>query len=232
MQLIHRNDEHGAVFKMSQHDFARMRKAMVESQLRTTDVNDPAIIAAMATVARENFAADSLCGVAYMDRPLPLGEGRFLSPPLALGRLLVEAGPRADDTVLIIGAATGYCAALLAPLVQSVTAVESSVTLASQARAQLAGVGNVTLVDGPLAAGAPAHAPYSLIIIDGAIGQLPQTLVDQLAEGGRVVSGVCDGSVTRLALGRKSGGAFGMEAFADCEIPVLAEFAKAKGFQF
>ncbi len=217
---------------MSEHDFARMRKAMVESQLRTSDVNDPAIIAAMASVPRERFAAESLIDVAYMDRSLPLSADRALSPPLALGRLLVEAGPVADDKVLIIGVATGYSAAVLAPLVKSVTALESDDALVGTARDRLSGLANVTVHQGALTEGVASAAPYSLILIDGAVELVPDALLAQLGDGGRLVTGLADGAVTRLAIGRKAGDGFGLKVFADCEIPALAAFAKERSFHF
>lgn len=217
---------------MSEHDFARMRKAMVESQLRTSDVNDPAIIAAMASVPRERFAAESLVDVAYMDRSLPLNADRALSPPLALGRLLVEAKPEANDKVLIVGAATGYSAAVLAPLVESVTALESDDALVATARDRLAKLANITVHQGALTEGAPSGAPYDLILIDGAVEQVPDALLAQLADGGRLVTGLADGAVTRLAIGRKAGDSFGLNAFADCEIPALPAFAKERSFHF
>lgn len=213
-------------------DFAAMRRAMVESQLRPTDVNDPVVIAAMALVPREDFVAPDQRAFAYIDRALPVAPGRVLNPALATGLLLNRAGLRSDDRVLLIGAGTGYAAAVLAGIVREVVALEDDAALAARAADLLAGARNVSVVEGPLAKGHGAKAPYSLIVIDGAVEQLPDPLVDQLAEDGRLVCGLVESGVTRLAIGRKSGGAFALLPFTDSDIAPLAAFAKPKGYQF
>lgn len=217
---------------VTEHNFKSMRTAMVESQLRTSDVNDPRVIAAMASVPREAFLPVERQALAYIDRPVKLSEARWLNPPLATGRLLTAAEVEPDDKVLLIGAATGYSAALLSQLASSVIAVEDDEALLPRAKAVLAGYGNVTLAPGSLHQGARKHAPYSLIVIDGAVEEIPATLIKQLADGGRLVTALSDRGVTRLALGRKSGEAFGMTHFADCESVVLPGFSKPKNFTF
>lgn len=217
---------------VTEHNFKSMRTAMVESQLRTSDVNDPRVIAAMASVPREAFLPADRQALAYIDRPVKLSDGRSLNPPLATGRLLTAAEVDPGDKVLVIGAATGYSAALLSQLASSVVAVEEDEALLPRARAVLAGYENVTLVPGSLTQGARKHAPYSLIFIDGAVEEIPAALIKQLADGGRLVTAISDRGVTRLALGRKSGGAFGMTHFADCEAVVLPGFEKPKSFTF
>lgn len=213
-------------------DFAAMRQAMVDSQLRPNAVHDARVVAAMAVVAREAFLPESLAPVAYADVKLPLAPGRMTNLPVATGRLLTQAGLRADDKVLLIGAAGGYTAAVLEMLVASVVAVESDAALAAMARAALADLSRVTLVEGPLEAGYAAGAPYDAIIVDGAIEHVPQALVDQLAVGGRLVAGVIDRGVCRLSLGSRSAGGFGLADFADFDGAHLPGFAVATGFVF
>jgi protein-L-isoaspartate(D-aspartate) O-methyltransferase len=212
--------------------FAAMRQAMVDSQLRPNAVSDPQVVAAMARVAREHFLPAELAPVAYADVMLPLGPGRTTNLPVATGRLLTEAGLRERDRVLLIGAATGYTAAVLDALVGAVVAVESDATLAATARQTLAGMPKITLIEAPLAAGYPEGAPYDAIVIDGAIEHLPQPLVDQLAVGGRLVVGLIDRGVCRLSLGLRSAGGFGLTDFADFDGAHLPGFAVATGFVF
>lgn len=212
--------------------FAEMREAMVDSQLRPNAVNDPRVIAAMAAVPRERFVGAGHREAAYADVPLPLGGGRVLNLPMTTGRLLTEAGVRTTDRVLLIGAATGYVAAVLARLAARVTALEDDPLLLAEARDNLAGLANVDLVEAPLAAGWPASAPYDLIVIDGAVEDLPEALANQLSGDGRIVTGLVDRGVTRLAAGRGGHNALRVLAFADACIAPLAAFAKPRGFTF
>ena len=193
---------------MSEQTYSSMRTAMVESQLRTSDVDDQRVIAVMARVPREEFVPAERRAMTYIDRPIPLGGGRALNAPLVVGRLLKEARVEAGDKVLLIGAATGYSAALLAELGAQVTAVEE------EGGADIA-VPGVTLVRGPLAAGAPDGAPYDVLFIDGAVEDVPTALVQQLADGARVVTGLVDRGVTRLCAGRVIGGELGLNSLTD-----------------
>ena len=209
-----------------------MRHAMVASQLRTNAVSDVRVVAAMDTVAREAFLPAELASLAYRDTAVPLGHGRAQNVPIATGRLLTQAELRADDRVLLIGAAGGYTAAVLAELVADVVAVESDATLASVARAALAGTDRVTLIEGPLEAGHPAGAPYDVIVVDGAVEELPAALIEQVAIGGRVVAGILDRGVTRLSAGRRTTGGFGLLDFADIDCVPLPGFARPRTFTF
>lgn len=218
----------------AQHEarFEAMRHAMVASQLRTNAVSDPRVVAAMARVPREKFLPADVAGLAYRDTAVPLGNGRFANLPIATGRLLTEAQIRPGDKVLLIGAAGGYTAAVLALVAESVVAVESDPALVAIARVALADYPAVTLVDTPLDAGAPALAPFDLLVVDGAVEQLPEALVAQLVPGGRVVAGLVDRGVTRLAAGRRSDGGFGLVDFADIECVPLPGFARPAVFAF
>jgi protein-L-isoaspartate(D-aspartate) O-methyltransferase len=198
---------------------------MVESQLRTSDVDDQRVIAAMAHVPREDFVPVARRAMAYVDRPIPLENGRALNPPLVTGRLLKEAQVEEGDRVLLIGAATGYSAALLAELGAKVTAVEVG------DGPQVLGAG-VTVVRGPLAKGAADNAPYDLLFIDGAVEEVPAALVQQLVDGARVVTGIVERGVTRLCSGRVVSGVLGLASLADLEMVVLPGFSAPERFVF
>ena len=158
--------------------------------------------------------------------------GSFLNTPLATARLLVQARLQPGDRVLLIGAAAGYTAAVLASLVAEVVAVESLPALAAHARDALAGTPNVTLVEGPLEHGHPAGAPYDVLIVDGAIEELPSTLASQVVDGGRIVSGIVDRGVFRLAAGTHRGVATALTPFADIDSVRLPGFARPRSFTF
>lgn len=185
------------------------RRAMIDSQLRTSGVNEPWVLAAMASVAREDFVPAAMKSAAYIDRAIPLGEGRFLAAPLFHGRLLAEAAPTAQDSALLVGDGNGYLAELLRPLVGSLDSI---------------GPGEV--------AGRTKRGPYSLVVIDGAIAELPAGLAARLAEGGRIVAGLDLRGVTRLAVGRKTAGEVTLLPLAEMGIPVLPEFTAPKGWSF
>jgi protein-L-isoaspartate(D-aspartate) O-methyltransferase len=206
-----------------------MRRNMVDSQLRTNGVNTPWIISAMLATPREAFVPAEAAAGAYMDRSIPLGGGRMLNPPLAAGLMLNVAEPAKTDRVLLVGAGTGYLATMLASQVASIVAVEEASALAEAFKRNAP---SIELVEGPLSQGAPAHGPYDLILIDGGIEQLPETLVDQLIEGGRVVTGLIDGPVSRLASGVKRGGHVALRPVIDTELAPLPGFARAKEFVF
>ena len=213
---------------MSEQNFEQMRRAMVASQLRTTAVNDARVVAAMGSVARERFVPAAQAALAYLDVALPLGNGRALPAPMVLGRLLTEARVRPEDHALVIGAGAGYAAAVLAALAHDVVALEQDETLVGKAVPP----DNVTRVSGPLAEGWAAGAPYDLILFDGAVEHVPDAIVAQLADSGRLAAGLVANGVTRLATGRKAGAGFGMVSFADAEVPVLPGFAIPTRFRF
>jgi protein-L-isoaspartate(D-aspartate) O-methyltransferase len=220
----------------SKSQFEKMRRAMVDSQLRTTNVSDPRVIAAMESVPREQFVPDDRAALAYVDVQIPLGAGRALNAPMAIGRLLNEANVQPGDHVLLIGAATGYTAALLSRLAARVVGVECEAALADFSRKALSSVSNVTILDGALERGGQQstgdHGPYDLLFIDGAIEVLPETLTAQLKDGARIVGGTIEDGVTRLCQGRKIGGHVSLVSFIDADCAALPGFAKAKSFVF
>ncbi|MEH3047601.1 protein-L-isoaspartate O-methyltransferase family protein [Sphingomonas adhaesiva] len=213
-------------------DYAAMRQAMVASQLRTVAVTDPRVVAAMAQVPRERFVPAAAQALAYRDTAIDLGQGRRMNTPLATARLLVEARLQPADRVLLIGAAGGYTAALLSGLVAKVVAIESLPALVAHARAALAGTANVTVVEAPLEKGHAADSPYDVLIVDGAVEEVPMTLASQLVDGGRIVSGLVENGVYRLAAGARRGAAFALTPFADIDSVPLPGFARPRRFTF
>ena len=212
--------------------FEAMRRAMVSSQLRTSAVDDTRVIEAMAVVPRERFVPENARAVCYRDTQLPLGNGRSQNPPLATGRLINEAWLKKTDKVLLIGAAGGYTAAVLALIADHVVALEEDETLLSAARESLGTIANVEVVAGPLNQGWAKGGPYNAIIVDGAVEKLPPEILAQAAPGARISTGLVDRGVTRLAAGSKTEGGFGLFDFADSDCCLLPGFAEPHGFRF
>ena len=216
---------------MTEHNFEQMRRAMVVGSLRTTGVNDPRVLAAMGAVPRERFVPPEKFAVAYADNPVPLGDGRELNSPLALGGMLTEAAPQPHERALVIGAGTGYAAAVLARLVAYVVAVEEDGDLVSVAHSRLAD-SEVKLVHGPLTDGYAPGAPYDLILIDGAVEFIPDQLIGQLEDGGRLATALLEQGVSRIAIGRRAGNGFGLAPVSDRAASILPGFAKPRTFTF
>lgn len=208
-------------------DFAAARLAMIDSQLRPQGVTDPAVLDAMRAIEREKFLPDHTRPLAYVDRGVAIGGDRFLPAPAVLGQLLTQMMPRRGQRALVVGVGTGYSAAVLAHIGLEVVAVESSPELAARAKAL-----GIDTVEGPLEAGWKKQAPYEQILIDGAIEHIPDAIVDQLAEGGRLGTALVDRGVTRLVVGRKAGGAFGYLSLGDAGVPALPGFSRPRVFTF
>lgn len=206
---------------------AGARRAMIDSQLRTSGVNAPAILGAFDTVARTAFVSAERRAVAYADRAVPLGGGRVLAPAVTHGLMLQDAAPRPDDKALLIGGGTGYLAAILVQLVGSLTVVEDHTALAARAPER-----HGDWHDAPLAEGWAAGAPYSLIVIDGAVEQVPATIAAQLAADGRLVTGLVERGVGRLAIGRRSGDGVALAVLGEADVAPLAAFAAPKSWSF
>jgi protein-L-isoaspartate(D-aspartate) O-methyltransferase len=221
-----------AAIALRDAEFADMRAAMVDCQLRPCDIVEPRLVAAFSRVPREAFVPAARQAMAYADRAIPLGGGRVLSAPLVTARLIDAAAVRAGDKVMLIGSASGYAAAILAALGAVVTALDVSDDLTAMARAALSGTADITLVNGALADGCAARAPYDAIIIDGAIAELPDALAAQLRSGGRLVAARREGPVARLVRGVKVGDSVTLHAFADMDAADLPGFERPAVFQF
>ena len=190
-------------------EFTIARRAMIDSQLRVSGVNEDFVVAAMNRVAREDFVPDAARGHAYIDRAIPLDNGRALAAPLFHGRLLSEAAPTTSDNALLVSCGSGYLAALIEPL-----------------------VGTLDVIDAADAGLKRKKGGYTLLLIDGAVEALPDALISQLAENGRIVTGLIARGVTRLASGRKLGGQVSLSSLAELGIPVLREFAAPRRWSF
>lgn len=176
-------------------DYKAARHMMVEAQLRTNRVISPGLIEALESVPREIFVPKQMAGGAYVDGPVPIGNGRALMEPMIFGRLAQTAEIKATDVVLDVGCGSGYSAAVLSKVASTVVALESDSELAGRASAALAslGVDNVAVVTGSLPDGDAAHGPYDVIMIEGQVPSVPKSLLNQLAEGGRLLAVVDQG---------------------------------------
>lgn len=207
-------------------DFAVAREAMVESQLRPQGVTDPGVLDAMGKVTREKFLPSHTRPLAYVDRAVGFGGNRFLPAPAVLGQLLTQMRPEAGQSALVIGAGTGYSAAVLTAIGLRVTAIESDAELIAAA-----GPG-VSLISGNLESGSANGGSFDQILIDGAVEYIPEAIIDQLADGGRLGAALIDRGITRLIVGRKAGGAFGYLSIGDAGVPALPGFSRPQVFSF
>jgi protein-L-isoaspartate(D-aspartate) O-methyltransferase len=215
-------------------DYETARRNMVEGQIRTNKVTHEALLAALASVPRERFVPAERAPVAYVDDDIALGGGRYLMEPMIFARLVQEADPKRTDNALIVGSASGYGAAVLAPLVKSVTALESDPALAARGREQFArlSVIGAAQVEGPLAQGWARESPYDLIVLEGAVEQVSQALFDQLADGGRLMAVIAGQSVGRANLHTKKDNILSHRAIFDAAVHPLPGFQAARGFVF
>lgn len=189
--------------------FGEARRAMIDSQLRTSGVTEPFVLARMGTVPREDFVPEASRAAAYADRAVRLPGGGALPAPLFHGLLLAEARPTSADQVMVVDGGSGYLPALLEPMVSGLWVIAPDAAVAGRIE------------------GSP-----TLVLIDGAVEHLPEALVRKLAEGTRVVTGLVERGVTRLAVGRKTGGALGLQALAETGIPRLVSFDREAGWSF
>jgi len=218
---------------MSEADFTLARNLMVDGQLRPSKVTDRRILDAMRTLKREIFVPAHLATLAYIDQNLPLGGGRVLLKPLVLARLLQLAQPRAGETALIVGSGTGYGAAILAACGVQVTALEQQPPLIDLARRALPADSTVSLVEGPLREGFAANAPYDLVVIEGAVPRIPETVGAQVAASGRLVSIIlAAGSAGYAAIAEPTTGGLRARAAFDANAPLLPGLVPEKSFTF
>jgi protein-L-isoaspartate(D-aspartate) O-methyltransferase len=221
-------------------DFAAARRIMVDSQVRTSDVTDLRLVAAMQAVPRERFVPAGQADLAYLDFDIPVGAAqpggpaRCLLKPMVLAKLLQAADVAEGDHVLDVGCATGYSSAVLARLAGAVIAVEEDAGLAERARENLraAGASQVQIVSGPLADGAPAQGPYDVILVNGAFEVAPKVLLHQLKPGGRLVGVLGRGPAGKAMLYCSIGGDCGGRPIFDAAAPLLPGFAAPAAFVF
>jgi protein-L-isoaspartate(D-aspartate) O-methyltransferase len=215
-------------------DYAAQRHNMVVSQIQPNGVNDEALLKAFEQVPRERFVPAAKRSVAYADAPLEIVHGRYLLAPRTFAMLLQLAELESTDRVLDVGCATGYSTAVLARLAARVTALEQDADLVRIAIDQLreAGAANGAVVQGPLADGHRQAAPYNAIVVNGGIEQTPQTLLSQLAEGGRLVAILQQGPRGQGIVYLKEDGRIGHRLAFDAAVAVLAGFRRPAGFVF
>jgi protein-L-isoaspartate(D-aspartate) O-methyltransferase len=221
-------------------DFRAARQAMVDGQVRTSDVTNLGVIAAMLDVPREAFVPEARAPFAYLDRDVPVadasvaGPARFLMKPVVLARLVQAADPGPRDRVLVIGAGTGYGAAVIARLAGRVVALEEDETLCQRAKAVLATLGshNVNVIRGHLPDGAPDSGPYDVILIDGGVETVPDRLGAQLSSRGRLVAVEVAGPVGKAKLLQPVNGRLSGRELFDASAPVLPGFTVAPAFVF
>jgi protein-L-isoaspartate(D-aspartate) O-methyltransferase len=190
------------------------RRAMIDSQLRTSGVNAEWVLRRMDAVAREDFVPATARGFAYIDRAIALGGGRYLAAPVVQGLMLQEARPTSADNALLVDGGSGYLAELLRPLVGSLEVIAPEEAAARSRPKSVRG------------------SDFTLLVIDGAVEQLPDALVRRLADQARVVTGVVKNGVTRLAIGCSTAGEVALLPLAELGIPALPEFAAPKGWSF
>jgi protein-L-isoaspartate(D-aspartate) O-methyltransferase len=216
-------------------NYQTVRTNMVESQVRTNKVTDPALIDALSSVPREQFAPAPLRGIAYVDEDLPLGDGRYLVEPMVLARLLQSAAPQPADRLLEIACGTGYATAIAAHLVSQVVGVESVAAHARRARELLGQLKltNAEIVEAPITAGAPARGPFNVILVTGAVADVPQALCGQLADGGRLLTVVKRAvGLGQAILTLRIGETFSRRILFDAATPMLPEFEPRESFVF
>jgi len=214
-------------------NFAEARQSMVLSQLRPNNVTSDRVADAMNTVPREEFVPKNLRGVAYMDEDLQVCEDRYLIEPRVFGRMLQAAKVTSTDVVLDVAVGTGYSSAVLGELAQAVVAIENDAALVEKATETLTGleVGNVAVVEGDLAAGNAKQGPFNVIHMNGAIDEVPEALIEQLADGGRLICVI--GSNPGVAtLYRKMGEDVHAKALFNAAVPEIASLKKEATFSF
>jgi protein-L-isoaspartate(D-aspartate) O-methyltransferase len=218
--------------------FATARQKMVDGQVRTNDVTEIRILEAMLALPRELFVPESRRALAYLDQDLDVSEGgaakRYMIKAQTLAKLLQAAEIKPADKVLVVGSATGYAAALASHLAANVTAIESDSALVAKGKEILnqLGLTNVVLEVATPAEGDPAHAPYDVIVLNGATEVAPERLFEQLAEGGRLVGVFAASQPARATIVTKSHGDLGHRALFDAAAPILSGMERVPSFVF
>lgn len=228
------------IYSFTMFDFAKARKSMVDSQIRTASVVDGGVLAAFEDVPREIFVPLNLKPMAYCDDALPLVRGRFLLPPMVHAKMMQAAMPRSHEIVLDVGCANGYGSAVFARLASTVIALEQDKTLSAQVEklCETTGACNVVSVTGPLEQGYAKHGPYDVIFVNGACAEVPQTLVDQLSPEGRlllVLKPAGSKAASACIVHKQAGsgkGSFSSYALFDALVPYLSGFEPKAEFVF
>jgi protein-L-isoaspartate(D-aspartate) O-methyltransferase len=213
-------------------DFAFRRTMMVDTQVRPNDVTKFPIIEAMLTVPREAFVPDAAREAAYAGENVALGSGRVVLEPRTLAKMLDALDLQPEHRVLVVGAGLGYSAAVAARMAGAVVALEEDEALAARAEAALAGTANVRLSRGALFDGAAKDGPFDRIVVEGGVEQIPEKLLGQLAEGGRIAAVFMEGALGTVRIGHLLEGQVSWRFSFNAAAPVLPGFERRKGFTF
>jgi protein-L-isoaspartate(D-aspartate) O-methyltransferase len=207
---------------------------MVDNQIRPNKVTSQPLVQALLDIPRERFVPEVTRDVAYVDDDVSVGNGRWLMEPMLFARLVQSAEIESTDVVLDVGSVTGYGPAVLSRLAGTVVAVEQDAALARAAGANLEalGIDNVALVEGALTAGCPAQAPFNVILLEGAVHDVPAALSDQLAEGGRLVGVIDKGGAGQAVLIMRRNGVLSRRVLFDAATPRLPGFTPQPSFVF
>jgi protein-L-isoaspartate(D-aspartate) O-methyltransferase len=213
-------------------DFATRRTMMVDTQVRPSDVTKFPIIEAMLSVPREIYVPRAQREVAYVGENLAIAPRRVVLEARTLAKLLDALDVQPDEMVLDLGCGLGYSTAVIARLAEAVVAVEQDETLAAEAERTLSaeGVDNAAVIVGPLSAGSPKHGPYDVITIQGAVETVPQPLIDQLKEGGRIGCIFMEGQLGVTRIGYKGDGVVTWRYAFNAAAPVLPGFERRAEF--
>ncbi|WP_207101212.1 protein-L-isoaspartate O-methyltransferase family protein [Paracoccus shandongensis] len=213
-------------------DFATRRTMMVDTQVRPNDVTKFPVIEAMLAVPMEDFVPDSRRAVAYTGENLDLGHGRVLLEPRTLGKMIDMLDLQPDDLVLDLACGYGYSAAVVARMVQAVVAIEEQPEMAAEAERRLgeAGVFNVAVLNAPHAQGAAKQGPFDAILIGGGVEEVPDAILDQLKEGGRITALFLEGALGVVRIGHRLHGRVNWRYGFNAQAPLLPGFERARGF--
>ena len=215
-------------------DYTAAREAMVDCQIRPNDVTKYPIIAAFLSVPREHYVPREKAAIAYVGSNLPLGSNRVLLEPRTMAKMLDALDLTQDDLVLDIASASGYSSAIIAQMAQAVVGLESDAQLIEQSSQTIIDqeIYNAIIIKGAVENGAQKHGPYDAMIVQGGIEQFPDTLHQQLKDGGRVVAIFQNGPLGQCRIGIKSNGQITWRNLFDASAPLLPEFAKKPEFCF
>lgn len=215
-------------------DFVSARRNMLDGQVRTNDVTDHGLQAVMMEVPRERFVPRSRQSLAYSDNNIEVADARYLMRPRAFSKLMQAARVAPGDMALVVGCATGYTAAVMGKLAESVVALESDEALAAAATTTLGEleIDNVAVVSGPLKEGLADQGPYDVIFIDGALGQRCPVIEQQLADGGRLVAVIQSGPIGRATIVVRDKDSFVATEPFDASVAPLPGFDEEREFVF
>ncbi|MGB0921628.1 MAG: protein-L-isoaspartate O-methyltransferase family protein [Alphaproteobacteria bacterium] len=213
-------------------NFKAQRENLVEGQIRPHGVTDPRIADAVRAVPRENFVPKALRAVAYMEDPVEIAPGRALMPAMSFARMVQVADLEGHETALDIGCGFGYSAAVLSSLVDTVIALEDTEEMVAAAEEKLADleIGNVAVVHGALNEGVASQGPYDVIFLEGSVEQVPDTLLDQLVDGGRLIAVVNEDGRGEIRTYVKDATGASDRSNYDALVPALPGFEKPQAF--